>query len=88
MNTKEIVVRIIQPAEQPKPRLAEFMPTDFEEEKNPLQTIINAAGLAAIAGLGLYFGVSFFHLGFSFNDVLIILGIPVAVGAIVSYVVL
>lgn len=86
MNTREIVVRIIQPAEQPQPPKIKANPVVPEKkEKNLFQAVINGIALAAIAALGVYLMVSFFNLGFSFRDILILVGIPLTVGIVTSY---
>ncbi len=86
MNNHELVVRIIQPAEQPQPPKVEYAPLPQEKKsKNLLQILLNGLGLAAIGALGMYLAVSFFNLGFSFNDVLILVGIPLGIGVIATY---
>jgi hypothetical protein len=85
MNNRELVVRIIQPAEQPKPRPAEPAAPAEQPERKWLPRIMNALAVAAIAAVGAYLAVSFFHLGFSFNDILILVGMPLAIGLITTY---
>jgi hypothetical protein len=86
MNNRELVVRIIQPTEQPQPPKVDYGPVPQEKKpKSLMQVLMNGLGLAAIGALGIYFAVSFFNLGFSFNDVLILIGIPVVLGVIASY---
>lgn len=86
MNNHELVVRIIQPAEQAQPQKKERAPAVPEKKrKNLFQVIVNGVGIAAIAALGIFLAFSFFNIGFSFKDVLILIGIPLAVGIVASY---
>lgn len=87
MNVKDVVVRIVQPAEKPHITAVKTQPIIVEENKNPIQSIVNSLGIAVIAGLALYLGFSFFHIGVNVNDIVVILGIPMAVGLVASYVV-
>ncbi|OGB89582.1 hypothetical protein A2625_00085 [candidate division WOR-1 bacterium RIFCSPHIGHO2_01_FULL_53_15] len=47
--------------------------------------VLNGAVLAAIAMLAVFLGVSYFNLGISFQDIMIIVGIPMALGIVTSY---
>jgi hypothetical protein len=86
MNNHELVVRIIQPAEQPQPQKKECASAaPKKKEKGLFQAIVNGMGIAAIAALGIFLAFSFFNVGFSFKDVLILIGIPLAVGVVASY---
>ena len=90
MNSRDIVVRIVQSHEQPclpagKAQLPKREALSPGKEKKLIQYTLNGLGLAAIAVLLVFFGVSFFHLGLSLNDCLIIVGIPMALGVITSY---
>ncbi|MDD4178440.1 MAG: hypothetical protein PHH14_00100 [Candidatus Margulisbacteria bacterium] len=88
MNSRDVVVRIIQPAEQAKPQKIEYSPQPAKQEKNLSQAIINGLGLAAIALLGLYLVISFFNLGISINDLVVMVGLPLSVGLVASYAVI
>lgn len=86
MKNHELVVRIIQPAEQPQPQKREYAPVVLEKKKrNLFQVVINGMGIAAIAALGVFLAFSFFNVGFSFKDILIIISIPLLLGIIASY---
>lgn len=96
MNNRELVVRIIQPAEQPHLPKAKSVPVfsegnnccqGKEKGKNLFQSILSGVGVAAIVALGIFFVVSFFNLGFSFREIAILVGIPLVVGLVASYVI-
>ncbi|MDD5594439.1 MAG: hypothetical protein PHG97_06855 [Candidatus Margulisbacteria bacterium] len=89
MNSRDVVVRIIQPLEQPQPLKKEIVPTlPVRKEKNLFHSLINGVVLSAIGLLAVFIGVSFFHLGVSFNDILILVGIPMTLGIVTSYAIL
>jgi hypothetical protein len=84
MNSRDIVVRIIQPADKAQPpkrqAAAELAPV-----KNYFQLVFNAVALSAMAALGLYFIISFFHLGISLKDIVVMVGLPLSLGVFTSY---
>ena len=41
--------------------------------------------LSAIAVVAIFLGVSYFHLGFSLKDILVMVGIPMTLGIVASY---
>ncbi len=89
MNSHEVVVRIIQPADKPQPKRPDRLPElVFQPAKNHFHTIINGLVLSVIALVVVGLGVSYFNLGFSFNDVLVIVGIPMTLGIVTSYAIL
>ncbi len=89
MNSHEVVVRIIQPAEKPQPKLQDRLPEIvFHPEKNLFHSLINGLMLSMIGLLVVCLGVSYFNLGFSLNDVLVIVGIPMTLGIVTSYAIL
>ncbi len=89
MNSHDVVVRIIQPAEQAHPQKKDRLPElIFQPAKNHFHTIVNGLVLSMIALLVVCLGVSYFNLGFSFNDVLVIVGIPMSLGIVTSYAIL
>jgi len=89
MNSHEVVVRIIQPAEKPQPkRLDRFPELVFQPEKNLFHSLINGLVLSLIALLVICLGVGYFNLGFSLNDVLVIVGFPMTLGIVTSYAIL
>ena len=86
MNNRDIVVRIVQPADKPAPEIKPSRPAfPGKKERKPLQKFLNGLGLAAILACGGFFALGFFNFGFSLNDVIVIIGIPLAVGLITSY---
>ena len=92
MNNRELVVRIIQPAPiesgQQKHLLkkaAEPAPAPEKKRKKWLQLSVNGLVLAGIAALGIYVAISFFNFGYSFQDIMILVGIPLAVGLVTTY---
>ena len=86
MNSREVVVRIIQPLEQPAPPKPVQRPNAPKKtEKNLFQIILNTLGLAAIAALGIFLVVSFFNLGVSLKDIVILVSIPLTVSLVASY---
>lgn len=84
MNSKEIVVRIIQPADkaQPprRPVALQAKPAD-----NLFHNIFNAVALTAIAALGFYLIVIFCQQGISLNDIFVMVGLPLSLGLVTSY---
>lgn len=89
MNSHEVVVRIVQAAEKPQPKPQDRLPEIvFQPEKNLFHSIINGLVLSVIALLVICLGVSYFNLGLSVNDVLVIVGLPVTLGIVTSYAIL
>jgi ACR3 family arsenite efflux pump ArsB len=88
MNTRDVIVRIVMPAEKPQPpqRESVILPQS-EEEENLYQKVLNILGMAAIAALGVFLVISFFNLGSTVKDILILISIPVTVGLIARYVI-
>jgi hypothetical protein len=89
MNTRDVIVRIVMPAEKPQPpqRESVILPQSEEEEENLYQKVLNILGMAAIAALGGFLVISFFNLGSTVKDILILISIPVTVGLIARYVI-
>lgn len=86
MNSRDVVVRIIQPLEQPQPPKREAqLELSIKPEKNLFQVVINGVVLSAIAILAIFLGVSYFHLGVSFKEIMIMVGIPMTLGIVTSY---
>ena len=86
MNTRDVVVRIVQPVEQAQPvKKLEMGALPVEIEKNFFIDLMHGLGLAAMVGLGLYLTVGFFNLGFGFKEIMVIVGLPAAVGLVTSY---
>jgi hypothetical protein len=88
MNQRDIVVRIIQPADKAQPQKRESVPflPPADTNKDLFHHILNSVGLAAIAALGIYLAFSFFGLGIAWKEVCIIVGIPLTLGLITGYV--
>ena len=85
MKTRDVVVRIIQPAEQPKPAQKASAPIAENKREKLLHRAANILGLAGIFALAIFVIVNFFHLGISANDLAIIVGIPLSLGIVTSY---
>ena len=86
MNNHDVVVRIIQPLEQAQPpRHKDQLALPFTPEKNLFHLALNGLMLSAIGLLVIFLGVSYFHLGFSFKDIAVIVGIPMTLGIVTSY---
>jgi hypothetical protein len=86
MNSHDVVVRIIQPQEQPQPpKHKGQLELPFKPEKNYFHAALNGLVLSAIALVAVCLGVSYFHLGFSFNDIMVMIGIPMTLGIVTSY---
>jgi len=82
----EKVVRLIQPADKPQPASRALEPQPGETMNAKIaHYILNGITLAAIASVCLFIGVNYFHLGFSVNDLMVMMGLPLAVGALTSY---
>jgi hypothetical protein len=91
MHNRELVVRIIQPApiesgqQKHLQKKAAEPAVPEKKKKNWFQIVINGLALTLIAALGVYFAISFFHFGFSFKDIMVLVGIPLAVGIVTTY---
>jgi hypothetical protein len=88
MNSHDVVVRIVQPLDQPHPRRSETMLSVFKPENNFFHSVINGFVLSAIGLLALFIGVSYFNLGVSFREIMVIVGIPMTLGIVTSYAIL
>jgi len=85
MNSHDVVVRIVQPLDQPNPRRSETLLTAFKPEKSFFHSALNGLVLSAIGLLALFIGVSYFNLGVSFREIMVIVGIPMTLGLVTSY---
>lgn len=87
MHNRDIVVRIVQPADKAQPQKRASVPFLPPADTNGdlFHHIFNSVGLAAIAALGIYLAFSFFGLGIAWKEVLIIVGIPLTLGLVTSY---
>jgi len=86
MNNRELVVRIVQPSEQPHLPPREAAPVrPVDRRDRTIQMLMNGLGLMGITALGILFAVLFFNSGLSVNDVLVVISLPVAVGIVASY---
>ena len=85
MNSHDVVVRIVQPLDQPNPRRSETTLSAFKPEKNIFHSVVNGCVLSAIGLLVIFLGISYFHLGVSLNEILIMIGIPMTLGIVTSY---
>jgi hypothetical protein len=91
MNRKELVVRIIQPAEHPQPpRISVQEPPIVEEgvELTFFSRLARRLGMVGLTSLLIITGFILFAIGFNFRDVLILVSVPLAVGAVTGYVTL
>lgn len=89
VNSKAFIVRIVKPAEEPKVPKKEFVPIELgEKEKNLFQKILSGLGISVIIALGIFLLVSFFNIGINWKDILILVGIPLALGIAASYLIL
>jgi len=89
MQSNQIVVRIIQPSSSPHINKSDQIGLNeapFGEQL--IQKIFRMLGWSFVAMLVVYFSISFFNLGFSFNDIFVIIGLPLSVGLVASYVIL
>ncbi|MFA6431905.1 MAG: hypothetical protein WCV91_05980 [Candidatus Margulisiibacteriota bacterium] len=89
MQNNQIVVRIIQPSI--KPHIKEHDQINLNAAsfgERLVQRIFRMFGWSLVAMLIVYFTVSFFNLGFSYNDIAVIVGLPLSVGLVASYVIL
>ena len=84
MNSHDVVVRIIQPADkaQPPKRPAAV---EFQPVKNCFHLVFNSVALPVIAALGLYFIISFFHLGIGPKEIAVMVGLPLSLAVFTSY---
>ncbi len=88
MNNRDVIVRIVMPAEKPQPPKQESVALLPDAEGDNLyQKILNALGAAAVAALAVFLVISFFNLGTTVKDILILVSIPVTVGLIARYVI-
>jgi len=86
VNSKEYVVRIVIPSSKPKP--SEQKLVSLKLEKNIFQKILGGLGVSIIIALGTFLAISFFNLGIPWKDILILVGIPLALGIAASYMIL
>ena len=56
--------------------------------EHAIQKVFGMLGWSLVAMLVVYFSISFFNLGFSVNDIFVIVGLPLSVGLVASYVIL
>lgn len=86
MNSRDVVVRIIQPAEQPKAQPIEHAPAAAAKPKHDLrQLALNALAVMVIAALGGYCAFGLFNMGIALREVLVLVGIPLTVGLVTTY---
>ena len=52
---------------------------------NDFHTLLNGLVLSGIALAAVCLGVSYFHLGFSLREIMIMAGIPMTLGIVTSY---
>lgn len=82
----DVVVRIVHSDDQAHlPHMEEYFPTP-EKEVEKWQLLVRRLTLAAIVASGIFFGLSFFNIGLEFRDIAVIIGLPLAIGLSVSYV--
>jgi hypothetical protein len=85
MNNRELVVRIIQPAEKPEPPKRPETPVPAEQPVRRRPNLLLTIGLACLAGLGIMVACGFSSFAFPVRDIVIVLGIPLAVGIVATY---
>jgi hypothetical protein len=77
MKEREFVVRIVRASEKPRPPKRP-KPVEIKPEKNMFQLCLGAAALAIIAAIAC-------QLGISFREIMVLVGLPLAVGLVTSY---
>jgi hypothetical protein len=86
MNTRDVVVRIIQPADQPQPKKVEL--ADAPREK-PAHKALRLAGniitIALLCALGTFAACGLIAFGLAVRDVAVLVGIPLTVGLVTTY---
>ena len=86
MKSRDVVVRIIQPAEQPQPPKRASITTAFiKEERKLVRALTHGAGLTIIGSLAIFLAFGFFNIGFAVKEICFMVGIPLALGIVTSY---
>lgn len=83
MANHERIVRIVQPSD--RPYLPPVATTPLHWKNHSLHYIFQGLRLTAIGLIGLYLAVNFLNFGMSFNELLVIIGFPLAIGLLTSY---
>ena len=83
MNKRDVVVRIIQPAEQPKAQPIEHAPAAAEKPKK--NHLLNTLAIMAISALVLYLVFGLFNVGIALREIVVLVGIPLTVGLVTTY---
>ena len=83
MANHELIVRIVKPAD--RPYLPPRTTAPIQRRNQSLHYLFQGLRLSAIGLIGLYLAVNFLSLGVSFNELLVIIGFPLAIGLITSY---
>lgn len=82
---KEIVVRIVKPSEQPSLPKREAVSFSQRKKKNLFQIILSGLLLVAAASVGIFIAVNLFKVGIDWKDILLLLGVPLVIGSVASY---
>lgn len=88
MSKKELVVRLIQPAEHPQPpriSVQELPTIEAGAGLNSLSRIARRLGMIGLTSLLIISGFLLFAIGFNFRDVLILVSVPLAVCVVAGY---
>jgi hypothetical protein len=86
MNNRDLVVRIVQPSEQPYLAPREAAPARAESRRaKMMRRLTSGLGVLGITAFGVLFAVLFFNSGFAVRDILVVISLPVVVGVVASY---
>ncbi|MCU0641095.1 MAG: hypothetical protein MUC35_03280 [Candidatus Margulisbacteria bacterium] len=86
MNAHEVVVRIIQPAEQPQAKKVTLAEAPAEPAgKALLRRVLNWLVIVALFTLGSYAVFSLMAFGLAVRDVMVLVGIPLSIGLVATY---
>lgn len=89
MNNRDVIVRIVQPADKPQPKMPPVLGALPENKRDIFHhRLANVFGIIGIFAAGAFLTVSFFHLGINLHEVMVMVGIPLSVGLVTSYAVL
>jgi len=86
MNNHDVVVRIIQPAEQPKAQPIEHAPAAaVKPKKKYFQLAFNILAIMILCVVGTYAAFGLLAFGLAVRDVMVLVGIPLTVGLVTTY---
>jgi hypothetical protein len=84
IKDRDIVVRIVQPAEKPEPPKREYVSQSLPTQKTDMMKI---CGLGALALFGFCLALGLLGIGFALKDIIMIVSLPLLVGIVTNYII-